>query len=285
MLEKQHKNTALSGSLLVLASAIIFSLGGVVIKLLPWHSLSINAARNGVALLITAVFVRCIRHKLVFNKSVLLGAAAMAATTTLFCLATKMTTAANAILLQYTSPVFIILYSWLFFRQKPKKLDIGMCVASFAGIACFFMDSLSGGHLVGDGLALAAGAAYAVVFMSNLLPGGDAISAFFFGEVLSTAIGLPWLVQETAFTPAALAGGIGLGVIIGGGYVLLSIALCTTPPVAANLLSAVEPVLNPMWVALFYGEILTPLAMAGFIIVLASVVVYNVLVQRKRSEK
>lgn len=279
MKTKLHTHT---GALLALGSALLFSLGGIIIKVMPWHALSINAARNLIALCITFVFIRAIRHKLVLNRSVLCGAVAFAATSTLFCLATKMTTAANAILLQYTSPLFILLFTVLFFRQKPKRADLLMCGAVILGVGCFFFDSLAGGHLAGDCVALASGVMYAVVFMSNILPGGDAMSSFFFGEVLSVLIGAPFLLRETQFTPLALGGAAALGGIIGVGYILLSVALRTTKPITANLIGAVEPVLNPVWVMIFYGETLTPLALLGFAVVLISVVAYNILGARKR---
>lgn len=272
----------LAGPLAAFLSAFLFSFGGLVMKGIPWQPLTINGVRNAVALVITLTYLRATRHRLVFNRSVLLGAASMMLTTVLFCAANKMTTAANAILLQFTSPVFLILILWIFRGQRPKKRDAVMCLCVFAGILCFFVGGLTGGHLAGDGLALLSGVFYAVVFLSEDLPGGDAASAFFWGEVLSAAVGLPFLLGETVFTFPALGGALGLGFIIGVGYILLSLSLKTTPPVTATLMSAVEPVLNPTWVALLNGETMSPPSFAGFVVVLGSIVVYNLLLARKK---
>ena len=272
------KKRASLGFWMVLLSGLLFSFGGLIIKLLPWQPLSINAARNLVGVLITFIFAKAIGHKIVFNKSVLISAAAMAYTTTGFCIANKMTTAANTILLQFTSPVFVILFCWILWKQKPAKRDIIMCLCVFAGILCFFFESLSGGKILGDLIALSTGVTYAVVFLSNKMKGGDAVSAFFFGELLSAIIGLPFLLKETVFTPSVIGGAIIFGCFLGGGYILVSIGLrLGISPVRANLVSAIEPVLNPAWVSLFYGENMTGLSIVGFIVVLVSIVFFNLM--------
>ncbi len=269
------------GPAMALASALLFSFGGVLIKFLPWHPLSINSLRNMVALIITIIYITKIRHRLKFNRWILLSGMAMMLTSTLFCVANSMTTAANAILLQYSSPLFIILFSYFAFKIKPKKLDISMCFAVLIGISFFFFDSLATGNTLGDLFALISGCTYAMVFMANILPRGDALSAFLLGELLASIVGLPFLVQETDFSSPIILGCIGLGIIIGGGFVILAVALRHVRPVTANLLGTIEPILNPVWVAIFYGEIITPLAMVGFFIVIASVVMYNILSSNK----
>ncbi len=268
---------------MALAAALLFSFGGVIVKFLPWHALSVNSARCIVAFIITVIYMKAIGHKLKINRWILLSGVCLMLTVTIYCVANRMTTAANTILLQYTSPLFIILFSYIAFKIKPKKLDLAMCVAVFAGIICFMFDSLSTGNTLGDLLALISGCTYAIVFMTNILPGGDALSAFFVGQLLSAIVGFPFLVQETDFSLPAIAGGVGMGIILGGGYVLLAIALKQVRPVTANLLGTIEPIFNPVWVAIFYGELITPLAMVGFVIVIASVVLYNVMSSRKYS--
>lgn len=272
------------GYILAIVSAFVFSFGGVVIKLMPWQGISINSARNAVALVITIIFMLIVGHKPRFNLTTVFGGVAMSMCCTLFCIATKMTTAANAILLQYTSPVFVILLTWLIFRKRPQKRDLIMCAAVFTGIGFFFFESLSGGGLTGNLLALASAVAYAIVFMSNSFRGGDSMTSFLIGEALSALIGLPYLVRETDFSGGSIAGVIALGCILGGGYVMLALALRIVPPVKANLIGTVEPVCNPMWVSLIYGEHMTAFAVIGFIIVIVSVLVYNIAAMREPTD-
>lgn len=192
-----------------------------------------------------------------------------------------MTTAANAIVLQFTVPIFVMLFSMAFFHQKPKKLDVAACIVVFGGILFFFLDSLEMGGGVGNFIALLSGVAYAGVFLMNDMPGGDAISSVFWGDVISAVTGLPFLLQETEFTATALTSLVILGVFqVGVAYIFMCIGLKTTPPVTASLVSGIEPVLNPILVALFYGETVGTFALIGAVIVIGGVVGYNVLQAR-----
>ena len=94
--------------LLNLMCAIFFSLGGTLIKLVPWSPMSISSGRAIIAALMLLVYMRLRRHKLVFNKAVLIGGCAIGFSSILYVVSNKLTTAANAILIQYTAPVFII---------------------------------------------------------------------------------------------------------------------------------------------------------------------------------
>ena len=93
----------------VIAASVCFSTGGLFIKLVPWSALAINGARNLIGAAVIGLYILLTRHRLVMNRTVAIGAASMMGVTTLFALANKMTTAANAIVLQFTAPVFVIL--------------------------------------------------------------------------------------------------------------------------------------------------------------------------------
>lgn len=161
------------GLLLVFCAALLFSIGGLCVKMIPWDPLSINSFRSIISVCILLLFAKLTHHKPKFTKGVLIGAIAMCGTTSLYTAANKLTTAANTILLQFTAPLFVILILCLFFHEKPKRLDIIACLCIFCGILCFFLDSLGSGHLIGDILAVLAGVCYAGVFLLNKFPGGD----------------------------------------------------------------------------------------------------------------
>ena len=196
----------------------------------------------------------------------------------LFSLANKLTTAANTIVLQFTAPIFVILLAAVFWKKRPKGLDMAACALVLAGVICFFVDSLEMGGTLGNFLALLSGLTYAGVFLLNELPNADPISSVFWGDTISVVLGLPFLIQETIFTPTAIASVVILGAFqVGLAYVLMCIGLKTTPAVTASLISGIEPVLNPILVALFYGETVGRMALTGAGIVVISVVGYNVL--------
>ena len=264
------------GMLVVFAAAVLMSFGGLLIKLIPWNAMAINSGRNLFAALVTFGYMKATGYRLRVNWTVLGCAACICLCNIAYTVATRLTTAANAVVLQYTSPVFILLYLWLFFRQKPRRLDLLACGVVFAGMACCFAGSLQAGGMAGNLLAMLSASCYAVVFMVNMFPGADSFSSYFFSQVLGFAAGLPWLLTEPAQSPVSWLGIVLMGTLqIGLAYVLMARGLATTPPVAANLICMTEPVLNPVWVALFYGELVGPMSLVGIGIVLAGLLVYN----------
>lgn len=266
------------GTLCVAASALLYSIGGLCMKVIPWNGMSINGARTAIALVVFAVYLIATKHPLRFNRWICLGAVSVFLTNALFSVANKTTTAANAIVLQFTAPIFVMLFSALFFHRIPKRLDIGACVVVFGGILFFFFDSLEMGGGLGNVLALLSGITYAGVFLMNEMPDSDAISSVVLGGVLSSATGIPFLLQETEFSAVAIISLLILGIFqVAVAYILLCIGLKTTSPVTASLVSGIEPVFNPILVAVFYGEQMGVYATIGAAIVILGVIVYNVL--------
>ena len=267
-----------TGTLCVFLAALLYSIGGLCIKVIPWNGMSINGARTLIALVVIGIYLAIIRHKPRFNRWIFLGSLCIFGTNALYSVANKLTTAANTIVLQFTAPVFVILFSALFWKKKPQKLDLAACAVVFGGVLFFFVDSLEAGGALGNVLAILSGAAYGGVFLLNDFPDSDAISAVFWGDVLSAVTGLPFLLQEQPLAPTALFSLVILGVFqVAVAYILLTIGLRTTPAVTASLVSGIEPVLNPLLVALFYGETIGRFAFIGAAVVICGVVGYNVL--------
>ena len=266
------------GTLCVFLAALLYSIGGLCIKVIPWNGMSINGARTLIALVVIGIYLAIIRHKPRFNRWIFLGSLCIFGTNALYSVANKLTTAANTIVLQFTAPIFVIVFSALFWKRRPQKLDISACVVVFGGVLFFFVDSLEAGGALGNVLAILSGAAYGGVFLLNDFPDSDAISAVFWGDVLSAVTGLPFLLQEQPLAPTALFSLVILGVFqVAVAYILLTIGLRTTPAVTASLVSGIEPVLNPLLVALFYGETIGRFAFIGAAVVICGVVGYNVL--------
>ena len=262
-------------------AAVLYSIGGLCIKLIPWGGMAINGGRTAIALVVIGLYLAATRHKPKMNLWVLVGALAVCGTNILFSIANKLTTAANAIVLQFTAPIFVILFSILLFGKRPQKLDLLACGLVLGGVLLFFVDSLSAGGMLGNILALLSGVSYAGVFMMNDMPDSDAISSVFWGDVISAVVGLPFLGYEAEFTPNVLAPLLVLGIFqVGAAYILLTEGLKTTPPVTASLVSGIEPVLNPILVAVFYHEMIGPVALVGAMVVVGSVVLYNVMLAR-----
>ncbi len=267
-----------TGTLCVFLAALLYSIGGLCIKVIPWNGMSINGGRTMIALVVIGLYLALIRHKPRFNRWVFLGSLCIFGTNALYSVANKLTTAANTIVLQFTAPIFVIVFSALFWKRRPQKLDLAACAVVFGGVLFFFVDSLEAGGALGNLLAVLSGAAYGGVFLLNDFPDSDAISSVFWGDVLSAVTGLPFLVRETDFSPTALTSLVILGVFqVAVAYILLTNGLRTTPAITASLVSGIEPVLNPLLVAVFYGEKVGRFAFIGAAVVICGVVGYNVL--------
>ena len=269
--------------LCVFLASVCFSTGGLFIKLVPWSPLAINGARNLIGAAVIGIYLLATRHRLVFSKRVLVGALSMIGVTTLFAVANKMTTAANTIVLQFTAPVFVILFMAVIYRQKPGRLDVIICFLVLLGVVLFFVDGIRAGNLAGNVIAILSGVCYAGVFMMNTGEKTDAISSCFLGQLAAGIIFTPLCLQETDFSLPVTAAVIALGVVqVGGAYILFSAGIRHTPAVTASLLTGMEPILNPLLVAAFYGERVSTLSVIGSVIVVCSILTYNILLSRKK---
>ena len=269
--------------LCVFLASVAFSTGGLFIKLIPWSALAINGARNLLGALVIGVYMLVRRHRPVFNLPVFIGALSMIGVTTLFALSNKLTTAANAIVLQFTAPVFVILLMALIFHSRPTKVDLITCAAVLGGVFLFFVDGIRAGNWLGNLLALLSGICYAGVFMMNAAKKADALSSCFLGQLAAGIIFTPLCAGETDFSLPVLAAVGALGIVqVGGAYILFSEGIRSTPPVTASLITGLEPIMNPAWVALFYGETISPLSMVGAVIVVIAIVARSVRMSRDR---
>ena len=275
-MKAELKNKNSGGIFLVLIAATLFSMGGLCIKMVPWSPLAINGARSLISVLVLATYLKIIKHKIVVNSAVLFGAVCMTGTTSLYCAANKLTTAANAIVLQFTAPIFVILLMWALKNEKPKKMDILACVVVFSGIICFFIDGLLVGNMLGNFIAVLSGVCYAGVFMMNSFEKSDAISSVFLGHALSAVTGIGFVFRETDFGVQTLTGIFLLGVFqMAIAYIFMSKGLEQVSAITASLTTAIEPILNPLLVAFFWGEMISPLSLLGAAIVIIGVIGYN----------
>jgi len=258
--------------LMLLATAVLWSLGGVLIKWVHWNPLAIAGMRSLIGGVVIALIFR---KELKFTGSFeqLGAAAAYAGTVVLFVVANKLTTAANAILLQYTAPIYVALFSPWFLGERARGNDWLSLAVILAGMLLFFGDELSLDGYLGNGVALASGFCFAwlTLFLRRHRE-ESAISALVLGNLLAGLIGLPFMFQSM---PDA-TGWIGLlllGVVqLGLPYVMYALALRHIRAVEGILLPMIEPVLNPLWVFLLLGETPGPLALLGGAIILGAVV-------------
>jgi len=245
------------GTLAMIATALLWSIGGIFIKLVPWNPLAIAGLRGVIGGLVMYVYLRIRGIKPVFNKDTVKIAIALAGVCSTFVAANKLTTAANAIVIQYCAPVYVLLYIAFVQKKKLRPLDIAVVPMTILGVSLCFIGQMGKGHLVGDIVAVISGMFFAAMFISSEnVSDQTRASGIMQGQFLTAIIGLPVLfATRPAFTTQAIVGILVLGIFqIGLAYVLYSIAIKRAPLLTCSLLAVLEPLLNPVWVFLFAGE-------------------------------
>ena len=265
----------------MLLCAALWSIAGILIKLVPWNSFVIAGLRSGVCGLVVLAYMRLRGLRLVVSRRTVLPGLLMAALFFSFVGANKLTTAANAIALQYTAPLFLMGLSAVFLHERLKTADVIAALVTFGGVVLFFLDQLDGGKVVGNIVAICSGVFFALMylFLGQLRDLETRMSYVFLGQMFTLALSLPFFfLYPPELTGTSVACILVLGVVqLGIPYVLVAVSAQHCPPAAQSLLSALEPILTPVWVLLFYGERPGRMALLGGAIVIAAVTLWTVL--------
>ena len=282
---QEKTKPALYGPLMMLIACILFSTGGILCKLIPWSPLAINGVRNLLGGSLIGIYLLATHHRLRFNFKIVIGAICMGGVTTLFIVANKLTTAANAIVLQYSAPIWLILLSALLLKEKPRAKDVITIVIVLIGIMFFFLDGIGSGTTWGNIAGFGAGLFYSGLFLLNSLPDADALSSLFIGQFGTGILLTPFVFRESDFSVVPVVTVICLGLFqVGLAYIFFNLGTKYTAPVTASIIAGIEPILNSVLVMIFWGEMLKPLALIGAVIVIAAILIYNIISARKPKE-
>ena len=267
-------NDQAKGVIFLMLAAAFWSFGGLWIKLITLDSLVIAGGRSAIAAVMIALLARGASWKKP-TPAVWFGAIAYAGTVLLFVSATKLTTAANAILLQYTAPIYVALLSPLPLKERITRLDWLTVAAVMVGMSFFFMDQLSPDGMVGNLLAIVSGVFFAltVIALRRDHTRGASLQMVLVGNIITALVGLPFAVgvapQGNDLLYLALLGIVQLGF----GYILFVRGVGSVSAIEGALIPMLEPLLNPIWVMLFYGERPSLLSICGGFFVIAAVTV------------
>lgn len=264
-----NANSSRSVILLVI-TAVLWSLGGLLIKLIDANPLAIAGIRSFIAAVVIIVFTRKIKIQLTRIK--IMTALAYAGMVILFVTANKFTTAANAILLQYTAPIYVAILAALLLKERTKIFDWIVIVVVLSGMTLFFFDDISMAQRTGNIIAIASGIcmAFFIVFM-RMQKDGNPVESVLLGNMLTAVIGVPFIVGHlpnmTGWLALLAAGVFQLGI----SYILFSAAIKHATALEAILIPIIEPILNPIWVLLIIKEVPSTLSIVGGIIVISVV--------------
>ncbi len=272
--------------LYVLAAALLWSTGGLFIKATQLSGLELSFYRSFFALGTVALFTR--REGLGLNRLSAAASVLYATLLVLFVLATKRTTAANAIFLQYTAPVYLLILEPLLYKEKFRPRDLTTVLICLGGMTLFFVGKLRPEDVSGNLLALASGLCFAVYFLmlrhskARLV---NRASSVIYGNLLAVIITAPWglmaLPHLNRFDVLAV---VYLGVFqLGLAYTLFTFAMAQgVRSLDAGIIGYIEPVLNPVWVFLALGERPSRWALIGGAIIISAVVVHMLLDARQK---
>jgi len=261
----------------MLVCATMWSTAGIFIKLIPWSPFVIAGWRSLISAGTVLLFLWIWKIKFRFNLHAVMMGVLMCLTFFSFVTANKLTSAANAIVLQFTAPLFLMVFSAILFHEKFRRADLVAVLFTMGGIALFFFDKLSGGFLLGNCVAILAGAFMAAMYLTiGKVDEETKMGGMLLGHLFTAAIGIP----VTFFTPTpinttAVLCILGLGIVqLGVPYILLTLSSKNCPPLACSLLGAIEPLLNPVWVFIFSGEAPGLFALIGGVIVIVSITLW-----------
>ncbi|MGY0374932.1 DMT family transporter [Clostridium sp. JNZ J1-5] len=255
---------------LLVITAILWSSGGILIKLVNWNPIAIAGMRSGIAAILMLAIIRKPTWK--WSPAKIGGAISYASTVILFVMANKNTTAANAILLQYTAPIYIAIFGKFFLDEKTEFIDWIFIGIIIGGMVLFFVDDIGGGSLKGNMLAVLSGVAFAfnVIFIRKQKD-EKPIEGIFWGNILAALVSIPFMFKSIP-DAKSWTGLILLGVFqIGISYALYSKAIKNVSALEGVLIPIIEPILNPVWVFLFIGERPGKWSLIGGAIVVTSV--------------
>ena len=257
---------------LLLLTGIIWSTGGFMVKVIPWPPLILAGIRSGIAALV--IFLYDKPTHLRFGKFTVGGAISYAIMVIFFVLANKMTTSGNAILIQYTAPVYVAIFSFWFLGEKSNTIDWITILIMLFGLGLFFFDELSFTEFWGNIAALIAGFGFAatILFMRKQKMGRP-IDSVLLGNLITFFVCIPFIISDVTFEIKPWVGISYLGIVqLGLSYVFFSKAIQHISALDAIIYPVVEPIFNPILAFLFLGEIMSGNAQIGGILVLLGVV-------------
>ena len=272
------KSTAI---IFLLCTAILWSTGGFLIKFIEWHPIAIAGGRSIIAALIMWVYVK--KPKFTWSNIQIMGAVAYAFTVILFVIANKLTTAANTILLQYTGPIYVALFSYWFLKEKITSIDWITILTVILGMTLFFIEKLSPDGILGNFIAILAGIAFAwLALCLRKQKDGSPLESLILGNILTAIIGLPFIIDSGIPSQQSIIALLVLGIFqLGLPYILYSKAVKYVSALDAVLIPILEPILNPLWVFLLLGESIGMWPMIGGAIIIVAITTRSILYKTK----
>lgn len=267
--------------LYLLLTALLWSTGGLLIKSIDAHPFAIAGGRSIIAGIVLWVYLR--KPNFTYSIAQLSGAFMYALTVILFVLANKMTSSANAILLQYTGPIWVALFSGVILKERVQTIDWLAVITVIMGMSLFFMDELTISGMNGNIIAICSGFAFAGLAIALRIQKDDSpFESILLGNILTGVFGSYWIMESLPLSNGSIIGLLLLGIIqLGIPYILYAKAIQHVTALESILIPVLEPLMNPLWVFLVAGEIPGKGAFIGGTIVLLAIIFRSIMSQRR----
>lgn len=267
--------TKINANLYILLAALYWSSGGILVKMISFDPFNIAFFRALIGLIAFGIYLKKSIPKL--NMTIILSALCIALTNVLFVIANKLTFAANAIILQYTAPIFVIFMDFFINKIKATRHQLLTILLCIVGVVLFFFNDIGTGKIIGNLIALFSGITFAGVFFINRFKNSSTVDSAFLSNFMIVIVLLPFAIINPikSITINESIAVFLLGTIqVFMAYIFFSKGIKGTSSINASLISIIEAVLNPLWVAIFFNELPNTLSFIGFfIIIFASI--YN----------
>ncbi|MCQ2613673.1 MAG: DMT family transporter [Treponemataceae bacterium] len=296
--------------------ALLWSTGGVLVKLVPWNAFAISAVRSIIGGVFMCLWVRKLPNFVIRSEedsridrkatvNLWLGGLMYALTMIFYVLGNKLTAAVNVIVLEYTSPIYIILFAPLLTKEKNRPSDYFTALGVMGGMVLFFSEGMETGNLAGNILGMLSGVTYgfATIFMRRQ-GSEDSINSFLISHVIAATVCLPVAISLGFTDPAAavlsegssfsagtsfwiaIAGIVLLGIFqVGFPSILYSRGLIGVRALTASFVSMIEPLMNPIWVMLLVGEVPSLRSIGGSVIILGCILLRSAIQSRESEQR
>ena len=268
--------------------AMFWSIAGLLIHHIAMNPFVIAGGRSLFAALTVVLYMLVTKQRFVLSRDTVVSGVLLCGVFLCFVGANKLTTAANAIVLQYTAPIFVLIFSTVFLHVKPRLFDVVAVLLTLVGVVFFFFADIDAGSMLGNGLAVVAGAFFGGMFVAvGNTKGEEKMSGILLAHVFCAAIGLPVMAfTENTFDTKGIVLVIVLGVVqLGIPYILYALATNRCSTISCVVISALEPIFNPVWVAIIDHEIPSPLAIASGVFLIAVITAYSVIDSKLESKE
>ncbi|HEX7832098.1 MAG TPA: DMT family transporter [Thermoanaerobaculia bacterium] len=261
-----------TGILFIVIAALLWSTGGIGIKAVSDSALKVSFYRSIFAAITLLLIFRRDAISVRPTPGFLTAVISYGACLTSFVVATKLTTAANAIFLQYAGVIWVLLFSPLVLKESMRRHDVIAIIGAMSGMALFFVGKFETRGMTGNAMALVSSVFFATMVLALRRETHASRAAVTWGNVVLALALLPFVWDDLGLTMKSFLALLFLGVFqIGIAYACFVKGLQHISATQASLTGMLEPVMNPIWVLLFIGERPSAFAIAGGVIVLAAI--------------